>query len=198
MKDNLPADYEALRHGCGLADRSAVGRLALLGADRQRFLNGQVTCEVKGLAPGAGAYGFFTNNQGKILADVAILVLDDRFWLELPEGKAAEIGARLQKYIIADRVEVLPLDDYRVLTLLGPRAGETLHALAPDLQALPAAAWSHLPLAELGGGVVLVRQENLGAPAWSLWTPAELAEELTDRLLALPGVRPVGPRSLEV
>jgi folate-binding protein YgfZ len=213
MTDSLHADYEALRQGCGLADRSAVGRLALLGADRQRFLNGQVTCDVKALAPGDGAYGFFTSHQGKILADVAVLALEDRLWLELPPGRAEEMAAHLGKYIIVDRVEVLPLDDYRVLTLAGPRAAEVLHTLAPDLPErpeqpeqperphrpeLPERPWSHLHLAELGGGVLLVRQAGLGVSAWSLWTPADLTEELTTRLLAVPGVRPVGPRSLEL
>src|SRR5262249_61966639 len=71
MSGALRDDYAALRHGCGLADRSATGRLALAGADRQRFLNGQVTCDVKRLAPGAGAYGFFTSQPGKIPRDVA-------------------------------------------------------------------------------------------------------------------------------
>src|SRR5437763_1566837 len=166
MADSLPADYEALRHGCGLADRSAVGRLALLGADRQRFLNGQVTCDVKGLVPGGGAYGFFTSHQGKILADVAAFALEDRLWLELPPGRAEEIAAHLLKYVIVDRVEVLPLDEYRVLTLAGPRAAETLRALAPELGELPERTWSHLPLAELGCGVVLARQGGLGVSAW--------------------------------
>jgi folate-binding protein YgfZ len=198
MTDSLHADYEALRHGCGLADRSAGGRLAMTGADRQRFLNGQVTCDVKALASGDGAYGFFTSPQGKVLADVVVLVQEEAIWLELPAGREAAIAEQLRKYIIVDRVEVQPLAGYRVLTLAGPRATETLRALAPDLAELPARAGSHLPLAELGGGVVLVRQAGLGASAWSLWTPADLTEELTVRLLALPGVRPVGPRALEV
>src|SRR3954468_15232495 len=98
MTGSLSEDYAALRHGCGLVDlvgRSAVGRLALGGADRQRFLNGQVTCDVKSLIPGTGAYGFFTSPQGKILADVAVLVREDRIWLELPPGRAEEIAAHL-------------------------------------------------------------------------------------------------------
>src|SRR5688572_448737 len=63
----VPSDYgsagdevRALREGSGLIDRSDVGRLELMGEDRQRFLNGLVTCDVKPLAPGQGAYGYFT------------------------------------------------------------------------------------------------------------------------------------------
>src|SRR5258708_39951142 len=84
----LQASYEALRHGCGLADRSSAGRLELLGADRQRFLNAYVTCDVKGLAAGQGAYGFFTGPQGRILADVAGLAHWGPARPGLPSGPA--------------------------------------------------------------------------------------------------------------
>src|ERR1700731_421080 len=106
---SLMDSYQALRHGCGLADRSSAGRLELLGADRQRFLNAYVTCDVKGLAAGPGAYGFFTGPQGRILADVAVLAHGDRLWLELPPGQAGPIAEHLKKYLIADRVEMRPL-----------------------------------------------------------------------------------------
>src|SRR5262249_49507548 len=111
MSGTLADDYAALRHGCGLADRSATGRLALAGADRQRFLNGQVTCDVKGLAPGAGAYGFFTSQQGKILADVAGLAHPAgtrELWVELPPGRAGAIAAPPRKVVPAHRGLVPP------------------------------------------------------------------------------------------
>src|SRR5262249_48065481 len=70
---SAPAEeYHALREGCGLADRSWMGRLEILGADRHRFLNAYVTCDVKGLAPGEGAYGFLTSHQGRILSDLVV------------------------------------------------------------------------------------------------------------------------------
>jgi len=194
---SLLDDYAALRHGCGLADRSAAGRLALAGADRQRFLNGQVTCDVKGLTPGTGAYGFFTSPQGKILADVAVLAgpeKDDPLWLELPPDRAEAIAAQLKKYIIVDRVEVRPLDDLRLLTLIGPRAGEAL--AAAGLSDLPERPWSSVRL-----NPRVVRQDGLGASAWTLWLSAEQEAEWRERLLALAGgvaVRPVGPEALEV
>jgi folate-binding protein YgfZ len=204
MTEASDVDYETLRHGAGLADRSAGGRLVLTGADRQRFLNGQVTCDVKALTPGTGAYGFFTSPQGKILADVSVLLHGEEIWLELPPGRDEAIAAQLQKYIIVDRVEVQPLAGYRVLTLLGPRAAEVLRTLTPTL---PESPWSHLSLPGFGDGgdggepVTLVRQDGLGVEAWSLWAPAAVAEELTARLLGVSGgqgVRPVGPAALEV
>ncbi len=121
-----PEEYRALREGCGLADRSWMGRLEILGADRHRFLNAYVTCDVKSLAPGEGAYGFVTTHQGRILSDLVVTALEDRLWLLLPPGQEEAVARHLRKYILADRVEVRPLEDMRPVTLIGPRAAEVL------------------------------------------------------------------------
>src|SRR6185295_15875529 len=96
---SVAEEYRALREGCGLADRSWMARLELRGADRLRFLNAYVTCDVKALAPGEGAYGFFTNPQGRILSDVAVLAQEDRLWLHLPPGQDEAVASHLRKYI---------------------------------------------------------------------------------------------------
>ncbi len=93
------AEHGALVCGVGLVDLSWKDRLELTGADRARFLHGLVSCEVKGLAPGQGAYGFVTSHQGRILADVVVLAFEDRIWLELPPGRGAEIAAHLGKCV---------------------------------------------------------------------------------------------------
>src|SRR5215208_6434256 len=104
----LAEEYNALRRGSGLADRSASGRLEILGADRHRFLNGYITCDVKGLAPGEAIYGFITSAKGQILADAMVLAHEDRLWLELPPGRTEAVAEHLRRYVLADRVEILP------------------------------------------------------------------------------------------
>ncbi|HYL05420.1 MAG TPA: glycine cleavage T C-terminal barrel domain-containing protein [Thermoanaerobaculia bacterium] len=201
----LSPEYAALRHGCGLVDRVAADRLEMLGADRQRFLNAYVTCEVKGLAAGQGAYGFFTSAQGRILADVMVLEHGDRLWLELPPGQADAITGHLRKYLIADRVEMRPLGDMVPLTLAGPGAPEALAGpagIAPGLP-LPREPWSHARAMVSGIEVTLQRRERLGVPALTLWVSASLAASLKEELLAWSGgagggLRPVGPEALEV
>src|SRR3954462_9489210 len=100
---SAPAEgYRGVRDGGRLADRAWTGRLELLGADRHRFLNAYVTCDVKSLAPGEGAYGFFTNPKGGILSDVVVLVHEDRLWLQLPPGQEDAMAAHLRKYVLSD------------------------------------------------------------------------------------------------
>src|SRR5215213_2916654 len=138
----LADEYRALRNGCGLLDRSGAGRLELLGADRQRFLNAYVTCDVKALPPGQGAYGFFTSPQGRILSDVMVLAHEDRLWLEVAPGREQLLADHLKKYTLADRVEVRTLDDMVPLSLIGPHAGEVLRGGNPGVE-LPSGLWQH-------------------------------------------------------
>ena len=193
---SVAEEYRALRQGCGLADRSWMGRVEILGADRLRFLNAYVTCDVKTLAPGGGAYGFLTNPQGRILADLVVMAHEDRLWLLVPPGTEETVAKHLQKYILADRVEVRPLEDLLPVSLIGPRAAAALGgAELPPVA--PEGLWRHVRSRVHGTEVALQRSGRLGAEAYTLWVPASSAGPLIEGLLESPEVRPAGFEALE-
>ena len=97
------AEAATLR-GLGPAEPRDV--IEVRGEDRQRFVNGYVTADVKSLAAGTGVYAFVPTPQGKIRSEVVILALEDRLWLDVPRGLGTEIAAHLAKYVIVDRVEI--------------------------------------------------------------------------------------------
>ena len=185
-------EHRVLREGAGIADLSWRGRLELLGADRLRFLHNYLTCDVKGLTPGAGAYGFFTSPQGRILSDAVVLAHEDRLWVEVGPGQEEPIAAHLKKYLLADRVDVRSLDDMLPIVVLGPRAEEILGA---DLSPL-GEPWSHGRISVHGMEVELQRRGLMGAPAWTLWVSASIAAPLIEQLIS-QGARPVGFEALE-
>jgi folate-binding protein YgfZ len=152
------------------------GGLELLGADRHRFLHNYVTCDVKGLAPGSGAYGFFTSPQGRILSDAVLLAQEDRLWVEVAREQVEPILTHLRKYLLADRVEVRPLDGMTPLAVLGPRAADVLGI---DLSALEA-PWSHARVSIHESEAILQQRGLMGAPAWTVWSAEPLAEKLVD------------------
>jgi aminomethyltransferase len=191
------AEYEALGGAAGLVDRSWLDRLEMRGEDRRRFLNGQVTCDVKSLEAGRLTYGFFTSRQGKVQADATILALDDRFWVELPAGRGGEIRAHLEKYILVDRVEVEPLTAAVPVAVVGPRGAEVLAAAG-----LPVPGEDGLHTAgELAGAPLWVARRPLFAlPACTLWLDAAAAVRQAEELLArgaAAGLVPVGFEALE-
>lgn len=190
----ITEEYHALREGCGLARRVSVGRLEVLGADRLRFLNAYLTCDVKGLAPGEGAYGFFTNPKGGILSDAVVLALEDRLWLQLPPGQEQAIAGHLRKYILADRVEVRGLEDMQPLFLVGPGATDALGGAE-----MPSPGdWRHLRARVHGTEVELQRAGRMGTEAWALWVSASIRDPLVETLLDWPGVTTVGSEALEI
>ncbi len=202
MPSEIDADYRALRESWGVAEVDGGGRLELAGADRERFLNGLVTCEITGLVAGAGRYGFVTSAQGRILADLAALALDDRLRLLLPAGAEGAIGEHLRKYVVADRVEIEPGPELATLLVAGPGAEA---ALAARLEggALPAEPWGHAE-AEVGGarGRIL-RYPLAGVPAFMLFAEPSAGAEISRGLVGevAPGGggagRAVGREALE-
>ena len=143
---DITEQYRALREGCGIAALSWRAGFELLGADRHRFLHNYVTCDVKGLAPGSGAYGFFTSPQGRILADAVLQAQEDRLRVEVDRDQVEPILAHLRKYLLVDRVEIRPLDGLTPVALIGPRAEDLLGDLSAE------------------------RRSLMGAPAWTVWT----------------------------
>lgn len=200
----VPADYgsfpdevELLREECALVDRSWIDRLEIAGADRERFLSGMVTCEVRELGPAGGTYGFVTSRKGGVLADFALLSVDDAFLLELPAGRAEAVTDHLRGYILADRVEPKAADDLVPLTLAGPQAKRRLRDLLGG--SLPTGAelrWGHGPARIASVPVRVADRPLLGVDAWTVWVEAGRAEEVARAVLDA-GVEAAGYDALD-
>ena len=174
----------ALETGCGVLLRSGVSIIGLTGQDRGRYLNGLVTCQVERLRTGEGVYGFFTDKKGRILADVVVRVLDDRLWLELPVETVEPIRHHLEKFIVADRVEVEPIRGLAGLSVIGKESRELIDSsfgLAERLNS----AWSHTEIELADESTRLCREERLGLPAVTFWVPRSNLEAARARLLDL-------------
>lgn len=146
MSPNTEEQYRALREGCGIAVLSWRAGFELLGADRHRFLHNYVTSDVKGLAPGASAYTFFTSPQGRILSDAVLQAGEERLRVEVDREQVEPMMAHLRKYLLVDRVEIRPIEGLTPVVAVGPRAEEVLGDLAAQPRSL------------------------MGVPAWTVWT----------------------------
>ncbi len=85
--------------------------LAFRGPDAVRYLNGQLTQDVRNLQETA-LPSCVTDAKGKLQFFVHVFRgPDDSIWVEGPAGEAEELEARLTRYLIADDVEVENLSD---------------------------------------------------------------------------------------
>ncbi len=135
--DELTADLAALRAGGALVGH-AGDLLELTGPDRLRLLQGLVTADVKNLAPGATATGFFTSGQGRILADFRLACLAESCVLLLPSGTGETLRAHLEKYKVVSRVEISSVSEPRLSELRGPHAAGAAGAAADELARIEA------------------------------------------------------------
>ena len=100
------AEAKRLRDCVGVLDLSSRGRICLLGEDRHRFLNGQVTNDIARLAEGTGCYTLITNRKGILQGDASIYRLPEEILLDLEPGTAKSLTARFQKFMVADDVDI--------------------------------------------------------------------------------------------
>jgi folate-binding protein YgfZ len=74
----------------------------LTGPDATRYLNGQVTNDVTRLADGTVGYAAVCTAKGRIDGDVSIALHTGDFYLDADAVLRESLGARLEKYLIAD------------------------------------------------------------------------------------------------
>lgn len=89
-----------------LADRAV---LSISGAEARDFLQGLVTCDMAKVAPGAPGFGALLTPQGKILFDFLVVQDGERFLLDAPREKAADLLKRLTFYRLRAKVELADL-----------------------------------------------------------------------------------------
>jgi len=173
------AEYKALREGAGVLDLSFRGRLCLLGADAQRFLNGQVTNNVKDLQIGEGCYAALVSAKGRLQSDLNIYRLENEMLLDFEPGFSELVSQRLEKFVIAEDVQIIDVSaQYGLLGLRGPKVAEVVAVLSPRLT-VPSKTmgWTKFEDAALGEIYVTLARGGL-----DLFVPAAAMKDIASRL----------------
>jgi folate-binding protein YgfZ len=122
---SLEEEYRTLTEGCGLLDRSQRGKLALTGAGAgaAEFLNGQVTNDVRALAPGEGCYAAFLTHKGKMLGDLRVLVTEDELLLDTERVALQALFDMIRRFSIGYDAQLHKRTlETALLSLIGPEA----------------------------------------------------------------------------
>ena len=204
------AEYSALRASAGVLDLSFRGRICLAGADRARFLHGQVTNDVNSLRAGEGCYAAITTAKGKMESDANIYALQDELLLDFEPGLTQKISQRLEKFIVSDDVQVVDVAPlYGLLSVQGPGAGEVVKALGifPEL---PAKEFQSAKAGDATLGEIYVMNQSrvarpgsaaVPAAGFDLFIPVDSLGAVADKLIAAAksiGGRACGWNALEI
>lgn len=189
-----PGELRALRESVGVLDLGFRGRVCLTGADRVRFLHGQVTNDVKQLAVGGGCYAALTTAKGKMQSDLNIFCLQEELLLDFEPGLTAVVTQRLEKYIVADDVQVVDVTPhYGLLSVQGPKADASIRAvgLFPEIPVKPLASVKISDAA--AGEVYLMNHARLGTRGFDLFVPLGALTVVAEKLIA--GAESLGGRA---
>lgn len=192
-----PRQYSAIRRAAGVLERSARACIAVGGADRADYLQGLLTNDVAGLAPGAGCYATWLTPQGRLIADMDVFNLGDRILLD--------VDASVKPLLMARFDELIFTEDAALADWSGTRAGYGVHG--PEAVRVAGAALDRLGLGDSetadvrrlgphgcrqaaahGETTVVARTDELGLPGVAIVVERERAAALHAALLAAGGI----------
>jgi tRNA-modifying protein YgfZ len=169
-------------------DLTERSKFRVSGTDRLRYLNGQLTNDLRGLLPGNAKYACALTPKGKLAADLYVAAGPEDFWIDAASAVRESLAIRLERYVIADDVLIEDVtDEYRLLHFFdeeppSPSPGEVMAIKNDRFRAAGVDLW--LPVSasrdQLQDLRILGPQEaeqlriERGIPLWG----AELSEEV--------------------
>ena len=166
----------------------------LNGPDAERYLNGQVTNDVTHLTDGRAFYAAICTAKGRMEGDVTIAFHNKEYYLDADTVLRETLGARLEKYLIADDAVFEDVSDFwhlsHVFGVTPPAPPHTGFLVANHRFGLPGHdIWMSGPGAAIFGDSVppdvleTLRLES-GLPKWGAeLTPNTLPPEAGPRML---------------
>lgn len=117
---NLPSTY-----GIYLSEWGAI---AVSGEDRDKYLQGQVTCDVINANDSDLTYGAHCDAKGKTLSAFRLIKRGATALLLQPKSSLATSLAALQKYGVFAKVLIEEITDLAMFSLVGERGAEILRS----------------------------------------------------------------------
>ena len=181
------------RAGAGLFDVSHMGQIVIRAKsgdvrDAARALERLVPVDILDLAPGRLRYAFFTNAHGGILDDLMVAKRGDHLLLVVNAACKATDEAHLRGQL-GKECEVERLDR-ALIALQGPKAETALAILAPECTSMRFMDVRTLTL--MGAECMVSRSGYTGEDGYEISTPADIAREIAEELLANADVAPIG------
>jgi len=196
-------EYDAALKTAAVFDVSHHGKVEVSGKDAPSFLHNLCTNDILNMPLGAGCEAFFCTAKAKVVAHVLIyhvLLPEDRhaFWLDVAPGQAEVLIKHLDRFIIAEQVELVDrTTGFVQLHLAGPKAAAVLaRALADVLP--PLEPLQHMERT-FGANVTahIRRNDPLGVPGFDIVCASSLASGLW-RMLTSAEAKPAGLDAFEL
>jgi folate-binding protein YgfZ len=124
MHSPSDSSAQAIVSSAAYRNRPDLGAIRVLGDDRLSWLNGQITNDVRQIAPGGSVHALAVNVRGKIISELWVTERDSELLVLSPLSTQDALLASFERFIIMEDVTLEPLPEARVLSLEGPRSDE--------------------------------------------------------------------------
>lgn len=168
------AELRAAADGSVVVPLTGFGVLDFAGADAADFLQGQVSCDVKGLADDRSTFGTYNTPKGRMLASFLLWRTPEGFRMLLPRAVLPALHKRLQMFVLRAKVKVT--DRSTADVLIGASGSEAPAATSLALGASPvqphavAACEAGVVLALPGGRSIAAITTERAASVWASLT----------------------------
>jgi folate-binding protein YgfZ len=139
-------------------DLSGRTKLRITGNDRLRFLNGQITNDVRKATEKTAIEACVLNAKGKINAHIFVSAAPDCFFIDAAPELRETLVTRLERYVIADDVQIEDVTDQLSIFHL-------LSRTAPNLSVRR-----------------VISARRFGEPGWDIWTERALYDAVLQQL----------------
>jgi folate-binding protein YgfZ len=191
--DDIGSELQALTAAAGICRRDDRLMVRMVGDDRVSFLHGMCSNDIKNLKPGMLTYALILDDHAHVIADIYPWADDDALYLDVDRGPWARTREHLEKFLVADDVEMEELEQAAVIEVVGPRSAA---AVAPIVAAADGLAPWHFVKDE---GRMAANLPRNGLAAFTVVVPKAQADSLLPGLIkANPGSREVSLAALEV
>jgi folate-binding protein YgfZ len=190
-------EWHAAGEGCGVFDASFRSFIHVTGSDRVSFLQGMLSNDVKSLAAGHGLHAAFLTQQAKLVSDLRVYADPDRLTLDALTWRADTLVEGLDRYLIADDVELIrPTDDVPLLGLEGASASAVVGKVFGD-DAVCGGRYRHRKSRYAGVDLRIFEVSEVGGSGFLLSGPNVAAASLFEALCGA-GAIPIGMDALNV
>jgi len=127
-------------------------------------------------------------------SDLYIFCLENELLLDFEPGLTQTITERLDKFIIADDVQIVDVGPhYGLLSVQGPKAADVIRKLELDFTFLERPLAFSSVKNETLGEMYLMNQSRVGLPGYDLFVPTPALGAVADKLIA--AAREIGGRA---
>ena len=208
---DVSIEYAAVREdGAGLIDLSPRGRMLVSGSEAVQFLNGLITNDMKTLEMGQWMPATFPNVQGRLVAAVRVIRLQDEgtdknvyptFLIDTEAATHERVLKTIERFTLAGDFRVSDITNQTaMLSVQGKKASSVVGSLlgeAAAVSASNAARQITWPQAGSTAEVTVVNASHTGEDGFDLIVDNDHANSFWNALQQA-GAQPVGYDALEI